>query len=369
MSIPGHATPEGTARLRDRHGGRVAAGHFRSADGLACSSIGIGTYLGDPDDATDRRVAGAVEEAVRAGVNIVDTAVNYRFERGERAVGTAIRRLIGTGAAARDEIVVCTKGGYLPSPARRRWFETEYVGRGADSPALSDLVGDSHCMHPAYLLGEIERSRRNLGLDTIDVYYVHNPEAQLRHVAADLFEARLGVAFLALEGAVRAGSIRAYGIASWNAFRVPPGRPGHMSLARAKELAATAAGIGGGDHFRFVQLPLNLAMREALEAPTQPLGGETLPAVEAAIRLGIHPIASAAISQAGLKALPALLVERLGADLASDFQRALQYSRSAPGLLAALIGMKEPAHVAENTALCRVPPLPATRFAGLFGRG
>lgn len=365
MSIPGHATPEGTARLRDRHGGRVAAGHFRSADGLACSSIGIGTYLGDPDDATDRRVAGAVEDAVRAGINVVDTAVNYRFERGERSVGTALHRLIGSGAAARDEVVVCTKGGYLPSPARRRWFEAEYVGRGADSPSLADLVGDSHCMHPAYLLGEIERSRRNLGLETIDVYYVHNPESQLRHVAADAFEARLGAAFRALEGAVRAGSIRAYGIASWNAFRVPPGRPGHISLARAKDLAVEA---GGGGHFRFVQLPLNLAMREALDVPTQPLGGETLPAVAAAVRLGIHPIASAAIAQAGLEALPPVLVERLGANLTSDFQRALQYTRSAPGLLSALIGMKEPAHVAENTALCRVPPLPAPRFAGLFGR-
>ena len=36
-----------------------------------------------------------------------------------------------------------------------------------------------HCMSPAYLENQIERSRRNLGMETIDLFYVHNPESQL----------------------------------------------------------------------------------------------------------------------------------------------------------------------------------------------
>jgi aryl-alcohol dehydrogenase-like predicted oxidoreductase len=367
MPIAGHATPEGTARYRDRFAA-AAAGHFRSAEGLAWSSIGIGTYLGDADEATDRLVEGAVASAARAGVNVVDTAVNYRYERGERSVGQALAALTRAGEVARDEVIVCTKGGYLPNPAGRRWFESEYVGRGPDSPGAGDLAGDSHCMHPAYLAGEIERSRRNLGLEVIDLYYLHNPESQLRHVDRATFDARLEAAFRALETAVRAGRIRAYGIASWSAFRVPPGRPGHVSLARAKEIAGRAAG-GGPDHFRFIQLPVNLMMPEALRAPTQTVGGEVLPAIPAAGRLGLHAVASAAIAQAQLKEIPAPLKERLGPGLASGYQQALQFTRSAPGLVTALVGMKQPAHVAENLSLVGVPPLSAADFAGPSASG
>ena len=93
-----------------------------------------------------------------------------------------------------------------------------------------------------------------------------------------------------------------------------------------------------------------------------------VPAIPAAAVLGLHPVASGAIAQGGLKALPALLMDRMGAGLASDHQRALQYTRSAPGLAAALIGMKQAAHVAENAALCRVPPLGPQALAGLFRR-
>ena len=50
--IPGFATPEGTARFRDRFAAQLP-GHFREAGGLWLSSIGLGTYLGEPDAATD----------------------------------------------------------------------------------------------------------------------------------------------------------------------------------------------------------------------------------------------------------------------------------------------------------------------------
>ena len=47
------ATADGTARYIDRFAGRAANGHFREAQGLILSSIGIGTYLGNADEATD----------------------------------------------------------------------------------------------------------------------------------------------------------------------------------------------------------------------------------------------------------------------------------------------------------------------------
>ena len=56
MTTMGHqgATREGTAAYAQRLAGTAADGHFRPALGLTVSSIGLGTYLGSVDEATDR---------------------------------------------------------------------------------------------------------------------------------------------------------------------------------------------------------------------------------------------------------------------------------------------------------------------------
>src|SRR6266404_9631149 len=113
MSISNNATSEGTARYRDRFHD-TAAGHFRQQQQLWLSSIGLGTYLGDADERTDRAYTDAVGRAVELSANVIDTAANYRFQRSERAIGNALRELIGTQGFSRDELIICTKGGYLP---------------------------------------------------------------------------------------------------------------------------------------------------------------------------------------------------------------------------------------------------------------
>lgn len=365
MRQAGRATPEGTAAYARRFEGRIAAGHFREADGVLWSSVGLGTYLGKPDDATDALVEAAVEKALAAGVNVIDTAINYRYERAEKCIGRALARAIGKNAIRREEFAVCTKGGYLPHPTRGEWFQARYVGQGGI--AKEDLVADSHCMHPVYLSGELDRSRVNLGIDTLDVYYVHNPEAQVGAVDAETFRHRLREAFGALESAADEGRIGAYGIASWNAFRVKPGEKGHISLVEAKTLAKQAAG-GGEDRFKYIQLPFNVAMREAHATPTQKVGERTMPAIQAAISLGLRPVLSGAIAQARFGKLPPIIAERLGADLPGDGARALQFARSVPGVLTALVGMKQPPHVAENLSLTQVSPLSADTFAKLLSK-
>src|SRR6185369_5286454 len=95
--------------------GTVPLEHFRDGPhGLILSSIGIGTYLGDPDDQTDAAYGETLVGAITLGTNVVDTAINYRAQRSERVVGMAIAALIEAGELQRDEVVVCTKGGYIP---------------------------------------------------------------------------------------------------------------------------------------------------------------------------------------------------------------------------------------------------------------
>ncbi len=93
--IPGRATAQSTLRYAARFQGRAAAGHFRDVQGgLVLSSIGIGTYLGEPDRATDEAYTNAVVAAVRGGMNVVDSAINYRLQRSERSVGAALKVLM-----------------------------------------------------------------------------------------------------------------------------------------------------------------------------------------------------------------------------------------------------------------------------------
>ena len=190
MGIAGRATEEGTARLAARHQGALGKGHYSRAKNLNWSSVGIGTNLGGQDDASDALVADAVEGVVAGGLNVIDSAANYRRGRGEESVGVALDRLFTKSTVQRDEVIVCTKGGYLPHGGA--WFEEHFVGQGTIT--AEDMVGGSHSMHPEYLDSQLERSRLNLGVDTIDVHYVHNPEAQAGKVVPEVFDARMEAA-------------------------------------------------------------------------------------------------------------------------------------------------------------------------------
>ena len=106
------ATAEGTQKYAARFP-NAAENHFRKAQGLTVSSIGIGTYLGNWDAETDENYTNAVEKFVESGGNVIDTAANYRFQRSERNIGNALQNLSEKGFG-REEILICTKGGYLP---------------------------------------------------------------------------------------------------------------------------------------------------------------------------------------------------------------------------------------------------------------
>ena len=184
MQLTGKATPQGTEHYAQRFTNRAAAGHFRQQQGLQLSSIGLGTYLGHWDAATDDAYADAITRAVELGVNVLDTAANYRFQRSERAMGTALRRLSEAGYG-REELVICTKGGYLPFDGEpptdvRRYVEENFVRPGIAD--FTDIAGGSHCMTPAYLQNQLDQSLRNLGCECVDVYYLHNPESPNLHL-------------------------------------------------------------------------------------------------------------------------------------------------------------------------------------------
>src|SRR5262249_46772331 len=108
------ATTSGTSGYKDRFSGIAAEGHFRQSQGLWMSSIGLGSYLGEPDARTDEAYRNSVKRAVELGCNVFDTAANYRFQRSERNFGDAFSELFSQGKLTRGEVIVTTKGGYIP---------------------------------------------------------------------------------------------------------------------------------------------------------------------------------------------------------------------------------------------------------------
>src|SRR3712207_5467619 len=150
---PPRATAEGTSRYQARHAKGFARDFYRPGPlGLRFSSIGIGTYLGEDSDADDLAYADAVRHAVASGVNVIDTAINYRCQRSERAIGRALHGAMLSGETSRDEIIVCTKGGYVPldgyPPATPEGYQgylrREFYARNLMTSA--DVVSGGHCL-------------------------------------------------------------------------------------------------------------------------------------------------------------------------------------------------------------------------------
>jgi len=366
--MSGGATGAGTGKYAERFRGKAADEHFRQAQDLIFSSLGIGTYLGKPDEATDSSYTEAIVAAVRGGINVIDAAINYRFQRSERSIGAALKQLLAQGFS-REEIVLCTKGGYLTPdgampPDPNEYFFREYIQPGIFS--AKDIVGGSHCMTPRYLENQLERSLKNMGVDCADVYYLHNPETQLGEIPKPEFLKRVREAFVFLESSAARGKIRFYGMATWNGFRQDARARDAMQLA---EIAQVARVIAGESHkFRFVQLPFNMGMTEALTLGNQTINGRERTVMEAADELGITLVASASLLQGQVaRNLPAFVAQALG--LEDDAERSLQFARSAPGITTALVGMSRVEHVKANTRLVGIAPATIDEFSKLFSRG
>jgi len=362
--LTGRATVEGTARWaeRARSAGRVAPGHYRrSAGDLTLSSLGVGTYLGAPDAATDRAVEEAVGVSIVSGrVNVVDTAHNYRYQKAERAVGRALARAVAAGRVEREAVFVSTKVGYLAPDGDANEPPSDWLRRHLIEPGVlaeDEIVDGCHALAPRFVEDQVERCRQNLGLETIDLVYLHNAaDQQLAAVGPTEFRRRLAAAFAALERLRRDGRVGAYGIASWDAFRVPPGAPGHASLEEIAGLARTAGSPG----LAMVQFPFNRAMPEARLLPTQPVGGTVHPLFEAAGALGIACMTSVPLLQGRFAAGRAPVGGLTAA------QGALQIARSATASTTALVGQKRVEHVAENLHVAEVAPLAPDEVARLL---
>jgi aryl-alcohol dehydrogenase-like predicted oxidoreductase len=361
------ATREGTWRYRNRFGDSFGRTYFRRFGPGVVSSLGLGTYLGEPSDAVDDRYHDAIVAGLENGINLVDTAINYRCQRSERVVG----RALSDAAVDRDEVVVATKGGFVPFDGSQPEDPGEYVRREfleAGLVSADDLARGSHALAPTYLDAMLDRSLSNLGVDRIDLYYVHNPETQLTERSREDVYDTLERAFTRLERRRDSGDIGAYGVATWTAFRVPPDHDDYLSLAEVRARAEAAADAAGTEEsgLAAIQLPFNVTMADAFTLAAHGDGdGGRESALRYARERGLGVFTSASIGQGELaRSIPPAVDAELAGD--TPAQRAINFARSAPGVTAALVGTSRREHVAENVAAGTFDPLGARAFDSVF---
>jgi aryl-alcohol dehydrogenase-like predicted oxidoreductase len=359
--ISGFATPEGTKKFAQKMG--AIHDNYRIIQNLTLSNVGIGTYLGNPDGQTDLLVTEAVKKSILSGVNVVDTAINYRAQKAERSVGKAISELISEGKIERDSVFVSTKNGYVTNDADIKeefwnYVQREYAKRGVIGP--DDISSGYHCMTVKYLEDQLERSLKNLGLECIDLMYLHNAvEGQIQDIPKEEFVKKLKDAFEFYEKKRKEGKIRYYGMATWECFRVPKENPQYLSLHDVVDLAKQ---VGGEEHgFRFIQLPYNLYYDQALMLKNQTENGTEISILEAAQKYGIGVFTSVPLMQGRLLA-PGVL-PKIG-DLKPSLQ-CIQFIRSTPGVVAPLVGQKAANHVEENLEIMKITPMNKDEFEGL----
>ena len=357
--ISGFATPEGTKNFTAKHD-TIPEKNFNVFQDLSLSNVGIGTYLGNPDSDTDNIVKNAVKKSVLAGMNVIDTAINYRAQKAERSVGQAISELVNENKISRDEIFISTKNGYVTNDGDIQEDLMQYIIRELGKPGIvkeGDISSGYHCMTIPYLEDQLNRSLKNLQLECIDLIYLHNAVEGNLEMPKETFLQKLKDVFEFYEQKRKDGKIRFYGMATWDCFRVAEDHKMFLSLEKVIEIAKS---VGGDDHgFRFIQLPYNLHFDQAFMQKNQLVDGKSASILDSAKQLNVGVFTSVPLMQGRLvdwaKDKPAFSAVSPSVGL-------LQFIRSTPGVLAPLVGQKSDAHVTENLEVMKIPPFSEEEF-------
>ena len=354
--ISGFATTTGTKTFS----GKFLTENYNSFQNLHLSNIGIGTYLGEPDSQTDTMVKDAVKKSILSGVNVIDTAINYRAQKSERSIGAALSELIDENLLKRDEVFICTKNGYVTNDGDIQEDFMQYVMREFGQPGIvkeGDISSGYHCMTIPYLQDQLERSLKNMNLECIDLMYLHNAVEGHPEMSKSQFLENLKKIFEFYEEKRKEGKIRFYGLATWECFRATSDNSMFLSL---EDVVKLAQDVGGNDHgFRFIQLPFNLHFDQAMLLKNQTVSGKQKSILDSANELGIGVFTSVPLMQGKLlewaKSKPLFATSSPSVGL-------LQFIRSTPGVLAPLIGQKSSEHVNENLEVMKINSLNQSEY-------
>ena len=336
--LSGRATIHGTAAYAARMVGLSPAGSLAhgftslGSTGLTISRLGFGTYRVETRTEEHRE---ALKKALAGGCNLIDTSTNYMDGDSERLVGSVLDEFVKAGRISREDVVIISKIGYVQGDNLKLAQAREQSGR-----PYPEMVkyGDGiwHCLHPEFLADQLALSLDRLGLATLDVCLLHNPEYFLSEAARrgerdlarlrNTFYERLQRAFGYCEAQVQAGRLQYYGVSS-NTVTSAPDDPDATALDRMLQAAQAAAQRAGlpTHHFRVLQCPMNLfESGAALMANTGTDTRQTLLELAQQERLAVlvnRPLNAMPAGRGGLLRLADLPLEDQPVDFPAQRQR------------------------------------------------
>eukprot|EP00347_Sterkiella_histriomuscorum_P012288 403369164 len=379
--LQGMCTIEGTQRFKARahQNNGIPLRNFRKPQHvpLELSTVGLGSYLGAPDDLTDFDLYNAAKLLMLSGgVNVLDTAINYRCQKSERTFGAALKTVIRKYGLKRDELFICTKNGYIPDDGDAGVPAGILIQDLIDSEQITkeDVANGIHCMHPNYLEQQFQQSKKNLGLETIDLMYLHNAyESQSLAVKDDdQFFDRLKKSFEFYESKIHNKELQYYGMATWICFRAKPEEEKiYLSLQKCLEVAEQ---IGGKDkhNFKFIQVPMGVAMPEAFVEPWQEYTDPNSASAQTEYKilvslcnlLKMNVMASKPILEGRVNDVQIHIIT----NIRDNVSKHLQLIRSMPPrcIISTLVGMKKMENLKKNFEVIRNEPLTREEFTKIM---
>jgi len=337
---------------------------------LIFSKLGLGTFNKEPykeENYVFHYIEG-VKEAIKSGINLIDTASNYRYGQSEKEIGIALKELFDEGYS-REELIICSKGGFIqlsfPFPENPySWIDENIINK--DLATKQDIELDQHCMSPDFLEWSCKKSLQNMQIDSFDIYYLHNPEMQMLKLGKKEFYKQIEKIFKRFEKLAKQGLFKYYGIAVWNGFISQDNEK--IELEKLVECAKKA---GGKDHrFKYIQTPFNMAKTSVFTHFTQTVNDEACTLINAAHKLGIGVISSSSLLQMNLfkksfsPEIGVVLDDSM--TLKNDIQLALQFVRSTPGIISSLFGSKVPIHIKQNCEISKVKAVKKAKYDLLY---
>ncbi|MGN0143205.1 MAG: aldo/keto reductase [Roseburia sp.] len=266
------------------------------------SSIGIGTHLGTFSEEDSMAYIEAVEYAVNHGIRCIDTAINYRGMRSEKDVGIALDKLISSGKCKREEIFVASKAGLLFGDITTGLRPQEYLKKVLEPEGITiddfqETEGLYQTLNPRFYAIALDTSLHNLGLETLDVHYIHIPEISRAGLGEQNFYDKMRSLFAWYEQMVECGKLRHYGIALEMLCMEPDEERWYFSI---EKLWGIADEVGRGDsHFKYIELPYSLDVPFASICKNQVVNGESCALIDGARKLGLHVVGSMPFAAGG----------------------------------------------------------------------
>lgn len=241
-----YASPGGTETLSRRY----STLKFNRHRDLRLSPVGFGAFR---LNASKSKV---LDYALSKGVNLIDTGSHFERGNSERVIGQVLRERFKTSDLQRDQVVIVSKSGYMDAESISSLQNVRKAELGN---------GLCHSLDPEYLAADLTRSLDRLGLDSLDVYMLNNPERMLaaknRSFRSEDVLDMVYTAMAHIGKEIKKGRVQSFGICS-NSMADPSAK----DYIPIDSIIKEAKRQGLNKHFSMIEFPLNIFERDAVRS-------------------------------------------------------------------------------------------------------